>query len=52
MIDNDNAPKGACVGHPIYQGIRSIKTWDTITTAWKEAITKIETLETKMLLHN
>ena len=47
MIDNDNAPKGS-VGDPIYQGIDQSKLVPLLTAALQEAITKIETLETKV----
>ena len=47
MIDNDNAPKGS-VGDPIYQGIDQAKLVPLLTAALQEAITKIETLETKV----
>ena len=47
LIDSDDAPEGG-LGDPIYQKICITDFIPTLTAALKEAITKIETLETKV----
>ena len=47
MIDSGDAPDGN-LGDPIYQSIDQSKLVPLLTAALQEAITKIETLETKV----
>ena len=48
VATEDNADRGIKKGDPIYQGIDQSKLVPLLTAALQEAITKIETLETKV----